>query len=266
MAELKLTILGCGSSGGVPRLGGHWGACDANDPRNTRRRCSLLVELIAETGTTRVLIDTSPDMRAQLLDAEVATLDAVVFTHEHADHTHGLDDLRMVVFNTRTRLSVWASAQTGTSLTTRFGYAFKQPEQSTYPPILELNQIDGDFEVMGAGGALPFSPFEVTHGGINALGFRMFDTAYLPDVSAMPDQGWAQLQGLKCWILDALRYDQHPTHINLETALSWFDKVQPTQGVLTNMHIDMNYETVLAETPAHVIPAYDGMTLSFEVT
>ena len=149
MADLRLTILGCGSSGGVPRLGGIWGDCDPENPRNRRRRCSLLVERQTGDGTTRVLIDTSPDLRSQLLDADVGTIDGVVYTHAHADHVHGLDDLRMIVFNTRQRLRVWADASTQTDLLTRFGYAFVQPEGSPYPPILEMETIAGDGDVAG---------------------------------------------------------------------------------------------------------------------
>lgn len=134
MAQLRFTILGCGSSGGVPRLGGIWGDCDPENPKNTRRRCSMLVERVTDQGTTRVLIDTTPDMRQQLLDAGVGELDAVLWTHAHADHVHGLDDLRMVVFNMRARLPVWADAPTQKDLSDRFGYAFVQPEGSSYPP------------------------------------------------------------------------------------------------------------------------------------
>ena len=265
MPDLKITILGCGSSGGVPRLGGHWGACDPDNSKNHRRRCSILVEQTTDTGTTRVLIDASPDLRAQLLDAGIGTLDAVVFTHEHADHTHGLDDLRMIVFNTRKRLPVWADGPTASAITTRFAYAFVQPEGSSYPPILDLNAIDGPFGITGDGGTIPFQPFEVDHGSIRAQGFRIQDIAYLPDVSAMPDENWPMLNGLNCWILDALGYKPHPTHINLETALSWIDRAKPEKAILTNMHIGMDYATVLAETPDHVTPAHDGLVLTFEV-
>ncbi|MBD3624090.1 MAG: MBL fold metallo-hydrolase [Rhodobacteraceae bacterium] len=265
MPELVVRILGCGSSGGVPRLGGFWGACDPDDPRNARRRCSILVERHDDGGVTRVLIDTSPDLRSQLLDAQVGLLDAVVYTHEHADHTHGLDDLRMVVFNRRERLPVWADDDTAASLHARFGYAFKQPKNSTYPPILQMNPIDGPFRIGGAGGPTPFPPFRVEHGSIGALGFRIHDLAYLPDVSSMPDENWAMLQGLDCWILDALRYDPHPTHIHLATSLAWIARAEARRGVLTNLHIDMDYATVDAETPDNITPAHDGMILRFDL-
>ncbi|MBC7181786.1 MAG: MBL fold metallo-hydrolase [Roseovarius sp.] len=265
MAEVRFTILGCGSSGGVPRLGGHWGECDPTNPRNTRRRCSLLIERESEDGITRVLIDSSPDLRAQLLDAGIGALDAVVYTHAHADHVHGIDDLRMIVFNMRQRLPVWADGDTQNALYARFGYAFVQPEDSPYPPILDMHTIDGPFEIEGAGGAIRLTPFQVNHGSIDALGFRVGDLAYLPDVAAIPDDVWPVLNGLDCWILDALRRTPHPTHAHLALSLEWIARAAPRRAVLTNMHIDLDYQTVEEETPAHVTPAYDGMILRYTV-
>ncbi|MEM9578049.1 MAG: MBL fold metallo-hydrolase [Pseudomonadota bacterium] len=263
MSTLTFTILGCGSSGGVPRLGGHWGDCDPSNPRNRRRRCSLLVERVSDAGTTTVLIDTSPDLREQLLSAEVGRLDGVIYTHGHADHVHGIDDLRMIVFNMRARLPVWADEPTRDALMERFTYAFVQAEGSTYPPILDMNLLDGDVTIDGAGGVITFTPFEVAHGGMNALGFRIGDLAYLPDVAQIPDDVWPVLEGLDCWIVDSLRRDPHPTHSHLAQTLEWIAQVKPKTAVLTNMHIDLDYETVLAETPDHVQPAYDGLRLSF---
>lgn len=265
MAELRFTILGCGSSGGVPRLGGDWGDCDPQNPRNRRRRCSMLVERISDIGTTRVLIDTSPDMREQLLDAGVGTLDAVVYTHSHADHVHGLDDLRQIVFNLRHRLPVWADGPTQDALLSRFGYAFVQPADSPYPAILDLHTIHGPFHIEGAGGRIDFTPFRADHGSMDALGFRIGGLAYLPDVVALPPESWAHLEGLECWVLDALRRKPHPTHIHLSLALEWIAKVRPTRAVLTNMHIDLDHATLLAELPEGVEPAHDGMVLSFAV-
>ncbi|HCQ64562.1 MAG TPA: phosphoribosyl 1,2-cyclic phosphodiesterase [Rhodobacteraceae bacterium] len=265
MARLSFTILGCGSSGGVPRIGGHWGECNPNNPKNARRRCSLLVTRETDAGQTRVLIDTSPDLRTQLLDADVSELDAVVFTHAHADHVHGLDDLRQVVYNIGRRLPVWADGATQDALLGRFGYAFVQPAGSSYPPILDLHTISGDVSVEGAGGVLTLHPFEVEHGVIDSLGFRIGDLAYLPDVSAIKPEAWPLLDGLAVFIIDALRRQPHPTHANLETALAWLEQSGAERGVLTNMHIDLDYDDVAAETPAHVTPAYDGMTFSFDV-
>ena len=265
MARLSFTILGCGSSGGVPRIGDHWGECDPANPKNSRRRCSLLVTRETDRGATRVLIDTSPDLREQLLDAAVAALDAVVYTHAHADHVHGLDDLRQVVYNIGRRLPVWADGHTQDALLNRFGYAFNQPADSSYPPILDLHTISGDVTVEGVGGAITLHPFEVEHGSIDSLGFRIGDVAYLPDVSDIKPEAWPLLDGLEVFIIDALRRTPHPTHANLDQALAWLDRSRAKRGVLTNMHIDMDYNDVEAETPAHVTPAFDGMTLGFDV-
>ena len=267
MGELRFTILGCGSSGGVPRLGGHWGDCDPDEPRNRRRRCSLLIQRIDDGAETTVLIDSSPDLRLQLLDAGIGRLDAVVYTHSHADHVHGLDDLRMIVFNMRARLPVYADGQTQNDLLSRFGYAFVQPPGSAYPPILDLNTTNpGEaLTIEGAGGPITLLPFEVTHGNIDSLGFRIGDLAYLPDVSEIPPAAWDALRDLDCWILDALRRTPHPSHAHLARSLDWIDHATPRRAVLTNMHIDMDYRTVLDETPDHVVPAHDGLQISYEV-
>lgn len=262
MAERRFTILGCGSSGGVPRLGGHWGDCDPENPKNHRRRCSLLIEQDGPDGTTRVLIDTSPDLRMQLLDAGVGALDAVVYTHPHADHIHGIDDLRQIFFNQRRRLPVWADGTTQERLLGAFGYVFVQPEGSPYPPILDLHTIDGDVAIDGDGGTVTLTPFEVGHGSIDALGFRIGDVAYLPDVAEIYPPAWETLEGLDCWIVDALRRTPHPTHSHLEQTLEWIARVAPRRAVLTNMHIDLDYATVEAETPDHITPAHDGLTIT----
>jgi phosphoribosyl 1,2-cyclic phosphate phosphodiesterase len=265
MARLEFTILGCGSSGGVPRIGGHWGECNPDNPRNIRRRCSLLVSRHTADGTTRVLIDTSPDLRAQMLDAGVGTIDAVLYTHAHADHVHGLDDLRQIVYNRHSRLPVWADGATQDALLSRFGYAFVQPEGSSYPPILDLHTIRGDVTITGAGGPITLTPFEVEHGSIDALGFRVADLAYLPDVSAIPEAAWSRLQGLDCFIIDALRRTPHPTHAHLDQALEWLEKSGARRGIITNMHIDLDYDDVAEETPDHVIPAHDGLVIGYTV-
>lgn len=265
MTRLRFTILGCGSSGGVPRLGSQdgpdWGDCDPANPKNRRRRCSMLVERTSDTGTTRVLIDTSPDMREQLLDARIGTLDGVIYTHSHADHMHGIDDLRQIVFNLRHRLPVWADIPTQVALMARFGYAFSQSEGSAYPAILDLNPITGPFAVQGAGGAITFIPFPVEHGEMDALGFRIGPLAYLPDAIEIPAESWSALQGLEVWVLDALRRKPHPTHAHLALALEWIARAKPTRAVLTNMHLDLDYDTLLAELPLGITPAFDGMVI-----
>lgn len=260
--SLRFTILGCGSSGGVPRIGGEWGECDPGNPKNRRRRCSLLVERVGPKGVTRVLIDTSPDMREQLLAAGVGHLDGVVYTHAHADHVHGLDDLRQIVFNTGQRLPVWADGPTEMSLMERFAYAFVQPAGSLYPPILAMNPIAGPFAVPGAGGDVAFTPFVVNHGPADALGLRIGDLAYIPDVLALPDAAWDHLRGLDCLIVDALRRKPHPTHAHLALTLEWIARAKPRRAVITNMHIDLDYAALAAELPPGVVPAFDGMTIA----
>lgn len=258
----RFTILGCGSSGGVPRLGGKWGACDPTNPKNRRRRCSLLIEQDGPDGTTTILIDTSPDMREQLLDAGVSRIDAVIYTHAHADHVHGLDDLRMIVFNMHARLPVYADAPTTADLTQRFSYAFEQPDGSPYPPILDLHPFDGPLAIDGPGGRVDITPFEVDHGSIRSLGIRSGDVAYLPDVSDIPDEAWPALEALDTWIVDALRLTPHPSHAHLDKTLEWIERAKPRRAVITNMHVDLDYAETDARTPAHVTPAYDGLTIT----
>lgn len=265
MALLRFTILGCGSSGGVPRIGGLWGECDPANPRNRRLRCSLLVERITGAGATRVLIDTSPDMREQLLRAEVSAIDAVVYTHSHSDHVNGLDDLRQLVFLSHRRVPVWADGATRNEILSRFAYAFVQPEGSSYPPICDLHTIHGPVRIDGAGGPVVLDPFQVDHGDIEALGFRIGRLAYLPDVLRIPEPVWeSHLAGLDYWIVDALRRKPHPTHAHLALTLEWIARARPRIGVLTNMHIDIDHARVEAETPDNVVAAYDGMVIEIE--
>jgi phosphoribosyl 1,2-cyclic phosphate phosphodiesterase len=267
--NLEATILGCGSSGGVPRLGGpdnagYWGACDPNDPKNRRTRCSLLVRL----GATMVLVDTSPDMREQLLAARCGTLDGVLITHDHADQLHGLDDLRMVAINMRRRIDVFADGITMQGMLARFGYCFVQPQGSGYPPIVTAHEIAEPFEqfaIDGAGGALPVRAFAQQHGHIRSLGYRFGPLAYSSDVNGLDDAAFAALDGVECWIVDTLRYTEHPSHAHLAQALAWIDRVKPRRAILTNLHTDLDYETLKRELPEGVEPAYDGMKIELEI-
>jgi phosphoribosyl 1,2-cyclic phosphate phosphodiesterase len=266
MDHLRFTILGCGSSGGVPRIGNDWGDCDPQNPKNRRRRCSMLIERITDAGCTTVLIDTSPDMREQLLDAQVGHVDAVVYTHSHADHVHGIDDLRQIVFNLRRRLAVWADGPTQEALVSRFGYAFVQPEGSPYPPILDLHTIRGPVTITGTGGEVTLTPFTADHGSMEALGFRIGPLAYLPDAVAIPEESWPHLEGLDCWIVDALRRKPHPTHAHLAMTLEWIARAAPVRAVLTNMHVDLDHDTLCSELPDHIRPAFDGMQVTYDLT
>ncbi len=263
--DISATILGCGSSGGVPRIGNIWGACDPLDPRNRRRRCSLLIEGWTPDSDqpTRILIDTGCDLREQLLDAEVDRIDAVFYTHEHADHTHGIDDLRVLALNQRRRVDVYFTRNTGKRLREAFGYCFTAPPGSDYPPILDAHEIEAGNTVTvdGPGGAITLLPFEQEHGNITSLGFRVGDFAYSCDLSGIPAHSEAAVTGLGTWVLDALRPTPHPSHLSLPEALDLVARFQPDTAVLTNLHIDMDYRTVDAETPDHVRPAYDGLIL-----
>ncbi len=262
---LCATILGCGSSGGVPRVGGDWGDCDPTDPRNRRRRCSLLIEAGKGDAKTTVLIDTSPDMREQMLSANVTHLDAVWYTHEHADHTHGIDEVRGYFLSQRKRIPVWADAATASMLKTRFAYCVTQAPGSDYPPILDLKSIhpQRELDAGGKGGTITGLPFEVQHGNINALGFRVGNLAYTPDVNDIPKESLEALTGLDVWIVDALRPKPHISHFSLPETLAWIERLKPKRAVLTNMHIDLDYATLKAELPKHVEPAFDGMRLEF---
>ncbi|UZE46867.1 MBL fold metallo-hydrolase [Rhodopseudomonas sp. P2A-2r] len=263
---LTLTILGCGSSAGVPRPALGWGACDPTNPKNRRRRCSIMAERESAAGVTRVVIDTSPDLREQLIDAGVDHLDAVFLTHEHADQTHGIDDLRSVVMHQRKRIPFYLNESTAREILPRFSYCFESPAGSDYPPILERKSIEaGESRTIdGKGGAITLSAFIMQHGNIPALGYRIGNAVYTPDVSDIPQESWPALENLDLWIIDGLRYAQHPSHFSLSDALSWIDRFKPKRAVITNMHADLDYEAVQAQVPDGVIPAYDGMRLTLD--
>lgn len=261
-----LTILGSGSSAGVPRPALGWGACDPNNPKNRRRRCSLLAEKGGANGLTRVLIDTSPDLREQLIDANVDHLEATFLTHEHADQTHGIDDLRSVVLHQRKRIPVYLNKSTGKDILTRFAYCFEQAPGSDYPAILEKRSIEaGETEsVEGKGGSLALTAFLVQHGNIPALGYRIGNAAYTPDLHDIPPESFHALENLDLWIIDALRYAPHPSHLSLDDALSWIAKFKPRRAVLTNLHSDLDYDVLQAKLPPGTEAGYDGMRLAIE--
>ena len=260
---LTLTILGCGSSAGVPRPALGWGRCDPNNPKNRRRRCSLLVERVSNPGTTRVLIDTSPDLREQLIDAKVDHIDAVFLTHEHADQTHGIDDLRSVVLHQRRRIPVYFNLSTAKDMMARFSYCFISPKGSEYPPILDRMAIEANesCKIEGKGGDVTLSAFLLQHGHIPTLGYRIGNAAYSPDVSDIPPESWPLLEDLDLWILDGLRYAPHPSHFSVDDALSWIERFKPRRAIITNMHSDLDYEVLRHKLPDNVVPAYDGMRL-----
>jgi phosphoribosyl 1,2-cyclic phosphate phosphodiesterase len=263
---LTVTILGCGTSGGVPRIGNVWGACDPTNPRNRRRRCSVLVQRAGGEGTTNVLVDSSPDLREQLLDVEVGWLDGVLYTHDHADHVHGIDDLRMVAYNGRRRVAVYHDEATGRQLKQRFAYCFDTPADSEYPAILDSHDVrpGESVEILGTAGVIAALPFRQRHGSGETLGFRFGDIAYSPDASDFPEETVALLRDLDVWIIDTLRYTPHPSHLSVDEALAWIARVKPKRAVLTHMHVDLDYDSLVRALPAGIEPAYDGMVLTTE--
>lgn len=273
----RFRILGCGSSGGVPRIGNDWGNCDPSEPRNRRLRSSFLVEKwdsaalrdgsAADDNTlTRLLIDSSPDVRAQLLAANVGTLDGVAYTHNHADHTHGIDDLRVVFFNIKRRLPVYIDEVTAADLKGKFSYCFEQPLDANYVPVLEEFEIKAyqPFSVEGEGGVIDVKPFQQVHGNGHSLGFRFGNLAYCTDVNEFPDRSLSYLEGLDVLVLDALRYSSHPCHFRVADAVKLIDRYKPKRAILTHLHIDLDYQTLKAELPSYIEPAYDGMVIEME--
>ena len=253
---MRVTILGCGTAGGVPRIGNDWGACDPNEPRNRRRRASIRVE----QGATTVLIDASPDLRQQALDAGMDRLDAVLFTHEHADHSHGFDDLRFFNRLIGQPVPVHADPKTLAGLKKRFGYAFST-QNGFYPQIVAGHEITGPLQV----GELAITPFVQHHGPrLDTLGYRFGSFAYSTDVADMPEEAFGVLAGVDTWVVDALQIRPHLTHANLEKSLAWIARVKPRRAILTHMGADLDYGTLRASLPAGIEPAYDSMVI--EVT
>lgn len=248
---MKVTVLGCGTSGGVPRIGPLWGRCNPDNPKNRRRRVSILVE----HENTKILVDTSPDLREQCLDAGINRLDAVLYTHDHADHTHGIDDLRAIAHSMRERVNIYANAETLAVLRRRFDYVFDSV--AGYPAIANAHEITGPFPV----GAVNVTPFTQIHGPVKSLGFRFGPVAYSTDVNELPEDAFSALEGVKVWIVDALRYDPHPTHPHLDLTLEWIERVKPERAILTHMTWDMDYDELKAQLPDHVEPAYDGLVI-----
>ena len=251
-----VTVLGCGTSGGVPLIGNDWGLCDPTEPRNRRRRVSILVE----QGGTTLLVDTSPDMRAQLLDANVQSLSAVLWTHAHADHMNGIDDLRSVNRMMKAPLNVWGDAATLAHVRRSFGYVFEPMSSKTdffYKPLLIPNEIDGPFKI----GPIPVLPFTQDHGFGHTLGFRFGPIAYSTDVVRLDDAAFEALAGVDVWIVDCLREDPAPTHSHLARTLEWINRVKPRRAILTHMGEKLCYVDLLKRLPAGVEPGYDGLIL-----
>jgi phosphoribosyl 1,2-cyclic phosphate phosphodiesterase len=252
---MRVTVLGCGASTGVPVIGPNWGRCDPADPRNRRRRASVLVEI----GSTVILVDTSPDLREQLIDAGVSRLDAVVITHAHADHLHGIDDLRSVNRLMQCAIPLYADAKTLAEIARRFGYVLKPVEEPGryYKPTLEPHEITGPFEIAG----IRVAPFAQDHGFSTTLGLRIGGFAYSTDVTELDEAAFAEIAGIELWIVDCLRREPHPTHSHLAKTLAWIARVQPRRAVLTHMDQSLDYRELSAELPEGVEPGQDGLVI-----
>ncbi len=254
---MRVTILGCGPSGGVPLIGNEWGECDPANPKNRRRRASILVQ----SGAAQILVDASPDMRLQLLDAGVSRLDAIVFTHAHADHCHGIDEVRALNRAMGQSLPIYAAPGTMTELKQRFSYIFRPSDPAAgaafYKPSLVPTLIEGPFEVAGVG----VVPFTQNHGFTTSLGFRLGRFAYSTDFVRLDDAAFAALEGIETWIVDCYRRTPHPTHTHLAHTLECIARVKPRRAILTHMDGQLDYETLRHELPAGVEPAYDGMVI-----
>lgn len=268
MARLRFTILGCGASPGVPRINGDWGDCDPSEPRNRRTRCSAMIERFGDSPVpTRVIIDTGPDFHAQMLAANVTHIDGVVYTHPHADHLHGVDDLRTYWVTTGRRVEIYADEQTEARLFEGFGYCFRSPPGSSYPPFLNANRIAAGrpLSIDGPGGPVELRPFRQLHGDIDSLGLRVGPIAYSCDFKDIPPESFTELEGLGLWVLDALRIEPHPSHASFAEALDWIERIRPARALLTHMTFELDYRTMLGRVPAGVEPAHDGWHAEFEL-
>jgi phosphoribosyl 1,2-cyclic phosphate phosphodiesterase len=264
-ASLEIVILGSGSSGGVPRADGNWGACDPANPLNERTRCSLMVRRRSGEGPARettVVVDASPEFRIQTIRAGVKRLDGLLMTHDHADQSHGIDDIRAFALIQRARIGCWMDEATHATMLSRFDYIFSG--QGFYPAIAEIHDLPphgAAWEVDGPSGPIPVTTFDQDHGGMRSVGYRFGGIAYSSDVVDLSEDAFESLKGLDVWIVDALRYTPHPTHAHVERALEWIARVRPKRAILTNMHIDLDYDELSRRLPAGVEPGYDGMTL-----
>ena len=268
-ATLEFTILGCGSSGGVPRADGDWGACDPSNLKNRRRRCSLLVRRAGDTPatSTTLIVDTSPDLVSQTSDAGAKRLDAVLLTHDHADQIHGIDDIRAFFIRQRARIPCHTDEATALSARRRFGYIFEG--EGGYPGIADLRAIPPHGEtwgVSGPSGVIPVVTFDQDHGGVRSVGYRFGGVAYSSDVVNLDDAAFAALAGLDVWIVDALRWTPHPTHAHVERTLEWVARLKPRHTILTNMHIDLDYEDLKSKLPDGVEPAFDGLRFEHQLS
>jgi len=265
---LEVTVLGSGSSGGVPRADGEWGACDPADPRNLRTRCSLLVRRRGQGAEheTTLVVDTSPDFRLQAAGAGVKRLDAVLLSHDHADQIHGIDDVRAFFLRQRAQIPCHMDEPTTQSALRRFDYIFVG--EGGYPAIcrpIALPAHGCPWSVEGPSGPIPVVSFDQDHGSMRSIGFRFGGVAYSSDVVGLTDEAFEALAGVDVWIVDALRWRPHPTHAHVDLALEWIARAKPRRAILTNLHIDLDYNALAAVLPPGVEPGYDGLRFEHQL-
>lgn len=249
---MKITILGCGASGGVPLITGEWGSCNPNNPKNRRRRASILVQ----TKGKNILIDTSPDLRAQLLDAGVGNIDLVLYTHDHADHVGGIDDLRQIYAKHKQPIPAYADHGSLSRLRKSYRYALVTLDP-LYPAFLEGRELEDLIDFHG----IQIISYLQYHGHRSSFGFRIGNFAYSTDLIELPEESYDLLHGVKIWVVDCLQDKPHISHSNVEQTLKMIKKVKPEQAILTHMTHHLDYDDINARTPPNVTPAYDGMVL-----
>jgi len=253
---IEVTILGCGSSGGVPLIGNIWGPCDPNDSRNIRRRVSILVKKNNKT----FLVDTSPDLRMQMLDANIKDVDAVLYTHSHADHVHGIDDLRAFCWQRKDNkpLPIYSDQYTIDQITHRFDYAFEN-KYGPAVPSLAANTIGiGNNTIQGVN----VEAIKQIHGKGFSLGYRFDNIAYSTDVNNLPDESMKKLENLDLWIVDCVRYEPHYSHSHFDQTMSWINKLKPKKAILTHMGHWLDYNELNSKCPQNVEPGIDGMVIT----
>ena len=255
---MKFTILGCGSSMGVPRPDGNFGNCNPNNKKNIRTRCSAIIQ----GKSLNILIDTSPDMRQQLIDNNIKNIDKVFFSHMHADQTHGINDLRVFYLKNRKPVDIYADLATKKYLKKTFSYCFKS-NSPEYPATLKMNSIKKNFYFKDGKKKIHIRSLKVKHGNVNCICYIINKKlAYISDVSDIDKRDFKFLKNLKYLIIDCLWYREHPSHFNLDKSLKLINTLLPKKAILTNLHSDLDYNKLKNKLKKNIIPAYDGMRIN----